>query len=211
MGTEIPKQFLLLKGRPVLMHTIEAFNDIELAGMVLVLPASQMDRWQELCEEFDFRIKYDMVTGGETRFHSVKNGLSHIGDTGLVAIHDGVRPMIRKEIIEESFRVTALKGNAVASVRLKDSIRESKLTGGTRNLNRNNFYLIQTPQTFQRKILQDAYDFAKDNNIIATDDSFLAEQIGISPIIVEGSYENIKITTPDDLLLAELLLTRFIP
>lgn len=201
METEIPKQFLLLKGKPILMHTIEVFSIIGGIEIILVLPSSQFEYWESLCVQYSFQIKHKLVAGGETRFHSVRNGLQII-DAGIVAIHDGVRPIISKQIIEQSFTIASEKGNAIAAVKLKDTIREVKLLGGSRNVNRNNYYLIQTPQTFQLSLIKEAYNNATHYNF--TDDAGVLEEVGGNEInLIEGDYKNIKITTPEDLQIAE--------
>ncbi len=204
MGTDIPKQFLLLNNKPVLMHTIEAFSVIDGLEIILVLPHSQFEFWENLCVQYSFQTKHKLIAGGDTRFHSVRNGLQIINE-GIVAIHDGVRPIISKQIIEQSFTVAAEKGNAIAAVKLKDTIREVKLLGGSRNVNRNNYYLIQTPQTFQTAIIKDAYNHATHYNF--TDDAGVLEEISGKEInLIEGAYRNIKITTPEDLQVAEVFL-----
>lgn len=202
MGAEIPKQFLLLHGKPVLMHTIEAFAAITDIRIVLVLPQSQMSYWQELITKYSFIIPHALVSGGDTRFQSVKNGLSAVSE-GLVAIHDGVRPVISHELLNNAYDTCQLKGNAVLAVRLKDSIREVDLLGN-KNVNRNNYYLIQTPQVFQSSEIIAAYQQAEHDNF--TDDASVLESVGAKIHLVEGSYSNIKITTPEDLAMVEVLL-----
>lgn len=204
MGNDIPKQFLLLKNKPVLMHTIEAFAAIDSVEIILVLPTSQIAYWERLCHQYSFQIKHSIVEGGETRFHSVRNGLDKVED-GLVAIHDGVRPIISRDIIEKSYTAAQEKGNAVAGIKLKDSIREILLLGNSRNLNRNNYFLIQTPQTFQASQIKEAYKNATHYNF--TDDAGVLEEVEGKEIhLIEGSYRNIKITTPEDLLVAGVFL-----
>jgi 2-C-methyl-D-erythritol 4-phosphate cytidylyltransferase len=202
MGAEIPKQFLLLHGKPVLMHTIEAFATITDIRIVLVLPQSQMSYWQELNKEYSFSIPHTLVAGGDTRFQSVKNGLSAISD-GMVAIHDGVRPIVSQELLANAYETCEQKGNAVLAVRLKDSIREVDLLGN-KNVNRNNYYLIQTPQVFHSSEIIAAYQQAEHDNF--TDDASVLESAGAKIHLVEGTYRNIKITTPEDLAMAEVLL-----
>ena len=202
MGAEIPKQFLLLKGKPVLMHTIEGFANISYIHIVLVLPQSQMSYWQELTSEYSFSISHTLIAGGDTRFQSVKNGLSAVSD-GLVAIHDGVRPIVSQELLNNAYDTCERKGNAVLAVRLKDSIREVDLLGN-KNVNRNNYYLIQTPQVFHSSEIKAAYDVAEHDNF--TDDASVLESAGAKIHLVEGSYSNIKITTPEDLAMAEVLM-----
>lgn len=202
MESNLPKQFILLVGKPILMHTIEAFYNNNDCKIIVVLPANQIDFWKELCTEFSFNISHQIIAGGNSRFESVQNGLLHCNDDELVAIHDGVRPFINNEIINQSFEIAALKGNAVVAVRLKDSIRKVDLLGN-KNVNRDSYFLIQTPQTFKCKLIKDAYQ-AQDH-INFTDDASVLEANGHSINLIAGDYKNIKITTPEDLLVAEAL------
>jgi 2-C-methyl-D-erythritol 4-phosphate cytidylyltransferase len=205
MKSDVPKQFLLLAGTPVIIHTlnrfIEASKEIKL---ILVLPENEIKAWESLSLKHNFKAPVTIVKGGSSRFQSVKNGLNAIADKeALVAIHDGVRPFIRKEIIEESFSVAELHGNAVASVPLKDSIR--LVLGEKSNaLDRTNFRLIQTPGTFKLSLIKKAYQ--SEEIYLFTDDASVAENIGIEIRLIEGSFENIKITTPEDLAIAEALI-----
>lgn len=203
MGSDIPKQFLLLHGKPVLMHTLQRFAD---AGceLILVLPSDQITYWKTLCSEYDFNIPHRIETGGATRFHSVQNGLIHVPAQSLVAIHDGVRPCIRKECIEEGFLLAARKGNAVAVVKPKDSIRVVTDEEDNHAVQRENYRLIQTPQVFQSTLIQKAYEQATHTSF--TDDASVLEATGTAIHLYEGDYRNIKITTPEDIGLAELFL-----
>ena len=204
MNSNTPKQFLKLGTRPVLMHTLLAFfnysADLEL---VLVLPEPQMKKWSTRCRALRFKSPVKIVKGGITRFQSVKNGLLAIGDQGLVAIHDGVRPLVEKEIIAASFQIASLHGSAVASVRLKESLRETD-NDMTRAVDRSRFRVIQTPQTFQIPLIRKAYETKEEPGF--TDDAMVAENAGFRISLFEGSYMNIKITTPEDLLVAKALL-----
>lgn len=203
METNVPKQFLLLAGKPILMHTIEAFYNSEISHIILVLPLGEMEYWNELCQKNGFTIKHQLVAGGSSRFESVNNGLQYCNNEDLVAIHDGVRPFISKEIILKSFETALEKGNAVAAVRLKDSIRKVELLGN-KNVNRDNYYLIQTPQTFKVELIKQAY--AAQNHINFTDDASVLEANGHAINLIAGDYKNIKITTPEDMLIAEAFL-----
>jgi 2-C-methyl-D-erythritol 4-phosphate cytidylyltransferase len=205
MKTSIPKQFLLLKGRPVLMYTIEAFSKYNSSiSIVLVLPEHEQNFWENLCTEFDFKIPHQLKTGGKTRYESVKNGLKAIKEQdALVAIHDGVRPLISKDVIEQSFKVAAETGNAVVSVGLKDSIRKISLDGTSQAIIRDEYKLIQTPQTFRYSVIKDAYN-SEDAGF--TDDASVAEANGIKINLIEGSHQNLKITTPEDIIIAEAFL-----
>lgn len=202
MGSDIPKQFLLLNDKPVLMHTLEQFYQCN-CTLVVVLPQAQFKYWQQLCVEYRFNVPHELVTGGETRFHSVKNGLLAIPENTVVAIHDGVRPCVTQTVIDTSFAGALLTGNAIAAVALKDSIRV--LDGQhTKSVNRDLYKLIQTPQTFLSTIIKQAYTDCELVNY--TDDAAVLESVGITINLVDGDYGNIKITTAEDLQLAKLLL-----
>ena len=203
METNVPKQFLLLAGKPILMHTLEAFYFAGVNHIILVLPQSQIEFWNQLCQTHEFTIKHQLVAGGASRFESVQNGLQYCNNNDLVAIHDGVRPFISKEIILKSFETALEKGNAVAAVRLKDSIRKVELLGN-KNVNRDNYYLIQTPQTFKVELIKEAY--AVQDHINFTDDASVLEANGHAINLIPGDYKNIKITTPEDMLIAEAFL-----
>lgn len=205
MGAETPKQFILLAGKPILMHTVEVFHHYSPAcTLIVVLPEGQIQRWKDLCQKHDFKIEHRIVRGGSSRFQSVKNGLSLVEeDDSLVAIHDGVRPLVRVEIISASFRLAELHGSAIAAVRLKESIRATN-KDGTRAMDRSSFRLIQTPQSFQFRLIRNAYEMEETSDL--TDDASVAERMGVRISLFEGSYENIKITTPEDLIVAEALL-----
>ena len=205
MGTEIPKQFILLKGMPVLMHTLKAFRSIESIQLILVLPKDQIAYWKQLCINYKFELPHQIIAGGDTRFQSVKNGLQAIQDnTGLVAIHDGVRPLISVKIIEESFDLAQEKGNALTVVALKDSIRK-QTENGSKSINRSDYFLVQTPQTFKVEDIKNAYNKAAIVNNF-TDDASVFEANGGQIQLVQGDYKNIKITTSEDLLFANALI-----
>ena len=207
MQAAIPKQFLLLAGRPVIMRTLDIFRIANPAiTITLVLPESQLSQWKQLCIDHAFddsQIK--VVTGGATRFLSVQRGLASIaGEKGTVAIHDGVRPLTNVGIVNDSFRVAELLGNAVVAVPLKDSIRE--VEGNlNRAVNREKYQLIQTPQTFLVADIKYAYQNA-DLQKEFTDDASVVESLGQKINLIKGSYDNIKITTPEDLMFAEAMI-----
>lgn len=208
MKSDIPKQFLSVNGLPVLMHTMRAFAGYSAAlRIVLVLPSEQFGFWEELCQKHDFTIAHQLVAGGETRFHSVKNGLSNISaaEECLIAVHDGVRPVIAPDIIANSFREAAGHGAAVVSVPLKDSIRIVGQNEGNKAMDRTLFRLIQTPQTFRSSWMRAA--FAADYHESFTDCASVLEAWGYQIRLIDGAYENIKITTPEDLRWAEIYLT----
>jgi 2-C-methyl-D-erythritol 4-phosphate cytidylyltransferase len=205
MGTSIPKQFLPLKGRPVLMHTIEAFyHSKSNPAIITVLPDEYHAYWEELCVEHEFNIHHLLVKGGQTRFHSVKNGLYTIDDeNALVAVHDAVRPLTKTGIIDLSYAHAAAHGNAVTAVKSRDTIRQ--LRGGvSTHLLRDEIYLVQTPQTFSLMQLKKAYEQTYDEKF--TDDASVVEAAGFTINLIEGSHHNIKITFPEDIALAEVLL-----
>jgi 2-C-methyl-D-erythritol 4-phosphate cytidylyltransferase len=206
MQSEVPKQFIAINGLPILMHTINAFRQYsEQLHIVVVLPESQFDFWNKLCAEYTFTIRYKLVAGGHTRFHSVLNGLNSIQEKeGLIAVHDGVRPVIFTKIIAESFRVAAERGSAVASVPLKDSIRIVEGEQQNKALDRTQFRLIQTPQTFSLEPMRKAFDLPYRETF--TDCASVLEASGFPINLIDGAYENIKITTPEDLLWAEVYL-----
>ncbi len=202
--SKIPKQFLELQGKPVLLHTIEAFYRYsENIKVILVLPEDDFDNWASICERFQFKRLITLQKGGASRFQSVKNGLEKIKDNGLVAIHDGVRPLVSEDIIAASFRLAAVHKSAVAAVRLKESIRMTDMDN-TRAVDRSRFRIIQTPQTFETSLIKQAYQIPEDSSL--TDDASVAEKSGHRISLFEGSYENIKITTAEDLIVAEALL-----
>ncbi len=203
MQASLPKQFLELRGLPILMHTINAFfNYSSSITVVLVLPESDVATWQALCAKHTFNKSVMLQHGGATRFQSVKNGLEKIDGDGLVAIHDGVRPLVSNSIIATSFREASTHSSAVAAVALKESIRvvEGKKT---KAVDRSVYRLMQTPQTFDVTMIKKAYQLPEDATV--TDDASVAERFGHEIFLFEGSYHNIKITTPEDLIVAEAL------
>ncbi|TPE42669.1 2-C-methyl-D-erythritol 4-phosphate cytidylyltransferase [Pontibacter mangrovi] len=201
MQHDLPKQFIEVAGKPILMHTIARFYKYNPAvRLVVVLPQEQLNTWRELCRKHAFKLFHMTVAGGATRFKSVKNGLGAVMGEGLVAVHDGVRPFVEVETIRAAYEATAKYGSAVVAVSPKDSIRE--LTEeGSRAVPRAKYKLVQTPQVFQASILQKAYEQPEQEHF--TDDASVVESIGETITLVEGSYRNIKITTPEDLILAE--------
>lgn len=208
MGTDLPKQFLPLGGKPILMRTLEAFancdNDIHI---ILVLPKEQQEYWKNLCKEYKFAIEHTIADGGETRFHSVKNGLNKVdaSSKSLIAVHDGVRPFVSAETIKATYDTAEQKGTAVPVVPSVDSVRQ---TNGDENfaLDRSSIQLVQTPQTFCSAILFEAYqqDFTK----LFTDDASVVEKAGHKIILCEGNRENIKITTPFDMAVGNAILNK---
>ena len=208
MGTDLPKQFLPIGGRPVLMHTLEAFRhalpDIRL---ILVLPAEQQGLWNELCHRHAFALQHSVVSGGATRFLSVSNGLRAIPASvteAIVGVHDGVRPFVSTEVIRRCYAAARQHGAVVPVVPVVETVRElTDDTSVTRD--RSRFRLVQTPQTFSLSLLRRAYE--QDYREAFTDDASVAEALGEDVTLVDGNRENIKITTPFDLTVAEALLT----
>ncbi len=200
MGGDVPKQFLPIGGKPVLMHTIEAFREaLDDVQIVLVLPAEQHDYWQKLCKDYNFRSPELIATGGETRFHSVKNGLALLpeDDEAVVGVHDGVRPFVSRDTIQRCFG-TAAEGKAVVPVvPVVETLRQILPGGSSITRPRNEFRLVQTPQTFPLALLKRAYEQPYSESF--TDDASVVEAMGKEITMVEGNRENIKLTTPADL------------
>ncbi|MCX2574406.1 2-C-methyl-D-erythritol 4-phosphate cytidylyltransferase [Pedobacter sandarakinus] len=206
MQTETPKQFLLLQNLPVLMHTIKAFAQSNAQPKIfLVLGKEQQDYWKRLCEEFHFYIPHEVVTGGTERFYSVKNAVDRLFENGYVAIHDAVRPLVSSALIDKCFNQTQTMGNAIAAVKSSDSVRMFA-ENTSKALNRDDIYLVQTPQTFECDTLKKAYKQEFTSKF--TDDASVVEAMGQTINIIEGERNNIKITYPIDLELAELLLKK---
>jgi 2-C-methyl-D-erythritol 4-phosphate cytidylyltransferase len=204
MQQDIPKQFLLVAGKPVLMHTLEAFYQSEpRPEIIVVLNVDYHEYWEKLCKTHQFSIPHTLVKAGQERFFSVKNGLKFVKGKALVAIHDAVRPSIKKEKIEEAFSYAEVNGNAVLAIQSKDSVRLSD-TKGNKALARELVYLIQTPQIFTSNVLQKAYQ--QEFRTSFTDDASVVEHAGVAIHLVEGDPKNIKITYPEDLALAEVFL-----
>ena len=202
MGGDVPKQFLPIDGKPILMHTIEVFRRaIEGIMIVLVLPAEQQDYWRKLCEEHNFHSPEMIANGGETRFHSVRNGLSLLPDDGdaVVGVHDGVRPFVSAETIQRCYNAAA-KGKAVVPVvPVVETVRQILPDGRSITRPRDEYRLVQTPQTFPLALLKEAY--RQPFSEAFTDDASVVEALGKEITMVEGNRENIKITTPSDLKL----------
>ncbi len=204
MLSEVPKQFMLLRGRPVLMHTIEAFNKSDYnPEIIVVLNVDFHQYWENLCLLHNFSIPHKLVKGGTQRFDSVKNGIKAIQTKAIVAIHDAVRPLLSKQLIDRTFEEAERSGNAVAAIKSRDSVRQNTGTH-TIPLDREEIYLIQTPQTFSSEILKKAYTQEYRNEF--TDDASVAEKIGIKINLIDGETRNFKITFPEDIRLAEIYL-----
>jgi len=207
MNNSVPKQFMELNGRPILMHTFDVFLNYDpQIEFVLVIPQNQIVLWEMLCEKHRFQLNYKIAFGGETRFQSVKNGLDLIDDDGIVFIHDGVRPLVSAQTLRNCFKMAAEKGNALPVIQVSESVR---MVDGMKNIavDRSKYFLVQTPQTFQTQVIKKAYQLATSN--VFTDDATVLESTGETINMVEGNRENIKITFPEDLIFAEILLRKF--
>jgi len=204
MGIEIPKQFLELAGRPVLMHTIERFKAFnEAIEIITVLPENQLRHWIDLQKQYSFNVQHTLVKGGAHRFFSVKNGLKFVNSPGLVAIHDGVRPFVTLDTIKRCFETAERLGNAIPSIPSTESVRILTENGNS-PVNRINVRQIQTPQVFSAELIKKAY--LQENRPEFTDDATVLEQMGEKINLIDGNRENIKITNPEDLLISKALL-----
>lgn len=208
MGGDIPKQFMPVGGKPVLMRTIERFREYSYSlGIILVLPKSQQDYWNELCNKYAFSVDYQIANGGETRFHSVQNGLALIPDDaeGVVGVHDGVRPFVSIETIERCFNAAREAKAVIPVTPVVETLRYiGEGDGEGRNVLRSDYMLVQTPQTFDIQLLKEANKQEYKDSF--TDDASVVEGIGQKVTMVEGNRENIKLTTPFDLKIAEVLV-----
>lgn len=201
MGGDIPKQFLPVCGKPVLMRTIDAFYafDKEM-HIILVLPVSQQEYWTKLCAEYRFDVPHVVADGGETRFHSVKNGLALVTGEGLVGVHDGVRPFVSQAVMNRCFAEAKMKRAVIPVIGVVETVRH--LTGeGSETVSRDRYKLVQTPQVFEAELIRKAYRQEFTDRF--TDDASVVEALGEKVYLVEGNRENIKLTTPFDLKLAE--------
>ena len=206
MGGDIPKQFLPINGRPVLMRTLERFREYdEDINIILVLPKSQQDYWSQLCSEYDFHIPHKIADGGATRFHSVQNGLRLIPDTaqGIVGVHDGVRPFVSTDVIRHCYEAARVHKAVIPVTPVVETLRHINADGSGDNVLRSDYRLVQTPQTFDIQLLKQANKQQYRESF--TDDASVVEGIGQKVTMVEGNRENIKITTPFDLIIAEAL------
>lgn len=208
MGGEVPKQFLPIGGRPVLMRSIDAFvRAIPHIEVILVLPAEQHAYWQQLCRDYSFQTHVRVAQGGATRFHSVANGLALVPDTetdALVGVHDGVRPFVSQQTITACYQRAAADGAAVPVVPVVETVRRILPDGSSHTENRDVFRLVQTPQVFSAPLLKAAY--RQPHTPAFTDDASVVEALGHSVSLVQGNAENIKLTQPADLKLAHGLL-----
>ena len=205
-ASALPKQFVDLCGRPVLMHTIERFHKAG-AAIVVVLPAEHQEMWMSMCKECNFPVTHIIANGGSTRFESVRNGLAAIENLepdDLVAVHDGVRPLVSVEMIDRCYNTAQETGSAIPVVNPNDSIRQVMDDGTSRQLLRSSLRAVQTPQTFIAEWLKGAYDI--EESPLFTDDASVVEAAGHQVTLVDGETTNIKITTPIDMIVAKALV-----
>lgn len=205
VGGELPKQFLLIGGKPMLMHTINAFYLFNKEmRIIVVLPKEFVSLWQQLCSEHHFTINHKIVVGGETRFHSVKNGLNEVATEDIVAIHDGARPFVSPELIQKCYKDSSENQCGVIPV-IEEVNSVRKLTDkGSEIIDRSQLKLVQTPQVFPAHLLKSAYELQYDPSY--TDDASVAEKYGVNIKLIPGEYTNIKITTSLDIVLAEQIV-----
>ena len=212
MGSDIPKQFLPISGKPVLMRTIERFREYSAdLQIILVLPIAQQDYWQRLCQEYDFKVEYLLANGGDTRFHSVQHGLALIPDDaeGVVGVHDGVRPFPSIDVIRRCYKTAHTAKAVIPVIPVVETLRNISLTSQlppltSKTVPRDEYRLVQTPQCFDIQLLKAAYRQPYNDGF--TDDASVVESYGHAITLVEGNRENIKITTPYDLKIAEVLI-----
>jgi 2-C-methyl-D-erythritol 4-phosphate cytidylyltransferase len=204
MGSETPKQFHVVAGRPLVMHTFDAFALFYgKAGFLLVLPELEIGRWKHLCVDYGFDVPHHIVEGGPTRYHSVKNALALVEDKSLVFIHDAVRPLVSEDVLLDCLQVARIHGTAIPVTPVTDTLRQVE-NGISRAADRNRYKMVQTPQVFRSDILKKAYLQAYRDTF--TDDAAVVENTGQPLHLVNGNPENIKVTRPGDLGYVEALL-----
>ena len=206
MGSDIPKQFLPIGGKPVLMRTLERFRAYSSAlHIILVLPEAQQDYWRQLCEEYHFDVEHQIANGGQTRFHSVQNGLALVPDDaeGVVGVHDGVRPFPSIEVIRNCYETARTAKAVIPVIPVVETVRHLEGDSSV-TVPRGDYRLVQTPQTFDIQLLKAANRQPYNDGF--TDDASVVESYGHAITLVEGNRENIKITTPYDLKIAEVLI-----
>ena len=205
MGSDIPKQFLPIGGKPVLMRTLERFREYSTElQIILVLPENQQDYWLQLCQQYHFGVKYQLANGGQTRFHSVQNGLALVPDDadGVVGVHDGVRPFPSIDVIKNCYEAARTAKAVIPVIPVVETVRHLEGEGSV-TVSRGDYRLVQTPQTFDIQLLKAANRQPYHDGF--TDDASVVESYGHSITLVEGNRENIKITTPYDIVVAEAL------
>lgn len=208
MGGEMPKQFQLLGGRPIVMRTIENLYALDSSlQIILVLPQEHIELWRALCKEHSFEVPLMLTAGGTTRFHSVQNGLALVDDIdeALVGVHDGVRPFVSQRLYDDAFREARISGAVIPMIDIQDSLRH--IIGGngaSEVVPRDRYRLVQTPQVFKLSVLRKAYEQRFVESF--TDDASVVEAAGFSVAAVEGNRENIKLTTPYDMMIAKTIM-----
>lgn len=211
MGVERPKQFLTIKGIPILLYTLRVFESTpEINEINLIIHKGEEGYCQKIIEEYHLKKVLKIVFGGKTRQDSVHNGLKEVGtDTDIVVIHDGVRPFVTEEMIIKSIRIANYSGGAVVAIPVRDTPKSVTEKGIIeKSVNRSNLWLAQTPQTFRLEIIKEGYQKAYVDNFFGTDDASLVERLGYKVKVIEGSYANIKITTSEDIILAQRMLDK---
>ena len=204
MGSTMPKQFLDLNCKPILMHTIEKMHQcLAHSEIILALPKSEFDTWKKLCQEHHFNVNHQVVEGGNTRFESVSNALKKVNEKSVVAVHDGVRPLVKNSVVNECMQIAQESGTAIPVIAIEESLRQ-KSESGSVVVNRDEFLIVQTPQCFSSEVLLKAYQ--QDYSPTFTDDASVVEAMGIEIQLIQGNKENIKITTPEDLKKAQLYI-----
>ena len=206
MGSDIPKQFLPIGGKPVLMRTLERFREYSpTLQIILVLPKAQQDYWHQLCKDYNFEVEYVLANGGETRFHSVQNGLAKIPDDaeGVVGVHDGVRPFPSIDVIRNCYETARTAKAVIPVIPVVETVRHLQ-GNSSETVPRSDYRLVQTPQTFDIQLLKAANKQPYNDGF--TDDASVVEAFGFNITLVEGNRENIKITTPYDMKIAEILI-----
>lgn len=206
MHSSLPKQFMELEGKPVLRYTLERFLEFDpQIRLIVVLPADRMEYWREYCHHTGFRPAMRLVTGGLTRFHSVQNALEYVPEDALVAVHDGVRPLLAADFLKELFDKAVRSRAVIPVLPLVESVRELQGAGHSRAVDRSRFVSVQTPQVFHADLLKRAY--AQPYSPAFTDDATVVESLGIKISLCDGRRENLKITTPEDLVLVRSFIS----
>lgn len=204
MGASLPKQFIRLGSRPILMHTIERFFNYDRSmTIIVVLPKNQQEYWTQLCKDYNFDVPFIIADGGQTRFHSVCNGLSKVTNERWIGVHDGVRPFVSDEVITTCFKVVQSSRAVIPTIGVVETLRKVEEEKSS-TLNRDDYRLVQTPQVFDVTLLKEAYQ--QEYNKKFTDDASVVEALGYDVTLIEGNRENIKVTTPFDLKIGEALL-----
>lgn len=204
-GSDLPKQFLPMNQKPVLMHTIDAFYNCDNSfNIVVVIPENHFPFWSELCNKHNFKTPHKLVKGGSTRWESVKNGLSEVEDSCIVGVHDGVRPLISSELITKLYSSAEIFGAVIPAIKVTDSLRVlDNNNNKSMAVDRELYRAVQTPQVFKSNIIKEAYSLPYEECF--TDDASVVERYGIDVTLIEGEDRNIKITSSKDLAIAELL------